>query len=181
MVGPDLSSRVVGCCAHAGQDRSGPSTARSSLPHQRPESFRHGCHRTPGKPTAREAHGGAAQDAGRSECRLVTSRIRDSSARPEREPTSSRCSDARKLGRTVLARERRKETVKTVCAPSDLSWSAVDWRSVDEQVWRLQVRIAKAAREPHDHARLSQHETAGSDDRPLECLSRMRGNSHVRF
>jgi len=27
----------------------------------------------------------------------------------------------------------------------------------------------------------SQHETAGSNDRPLECLSRMRGNSHVRF
>jgi len=42
---------------------------------------------------------------------------------------------------------KRREAVKTACAPSDLSWSAVDWRSVGEQVWRLQVRIAKAARE----------------------------------
>jgi len=41
---------------------------------------------------------------------------------------------------------RRREAVKTACAPSDLSWSAVDWRSVNEQVWRLQVRIAKAVR-----------------------------------
>jgi len=109
------------------------------------------------------------------------------------EPDTGRTCPARKGAyvQQVLRREkawefrldegRRRETVKTVCAPSDLSWSAVDWRSVDEQVWRLQVRIAKAAREPMIMLGSSQHETAGSDDRPLECLSRMRGNSHVRF
>ena len=32
-------------------------------------------------------------------------------------------------------------------APSDLSWSSVDWRSVEKEVWRLQARIAKAVRE----------------------------------
>jgi len=33
-------------------------------------------------------------------------------------------------------------------APSELSsWSSVDWRVVEKEVWRLQVRIAKAGSE----------------------------------
>lgn len=41
---------------------------------------------------------------------------------------------------------RRQAAVNAAGAPSDLSWSSVDWRSVGKEVWRLQVRIAKAAR-----------------------------------
>jgi RNA-directed DNA polymerase len=37
--------------------------------------------------------------------------------------------------------------VRTAGAPSNLCWSSVDWRSVEKEVWRLQVRIAKAVRE----------------------------------
>lgn len=38
--------------------------------------------------------------------------------------------------------------MKSAGAPSDLSsWSSVDWRAVENEVWRLQVRIAKAVRE----------------------------------
>ncbi len=37
--------------------------------------------------------------------------------------------------------------VNAAGAPSDLSWSSVDWRAIHREVWRLQVRIAKAVRE----------------------------------
>jgi hypothetical protein len=45
---------------------------------------------------------------------------------------------------------RRQAAVNAAGAPSDLSWSSVDWRSVNREVWRLQVRIAKADEDGED-------------------------------
>ncbi len=55
-----------------------------------------------------------------------------------------------------------------------VDWYAIDWHKVNQNVRRLQARIVKATRE------VLPRETASIDDR-LEGLSRMRGNSHVRF
>ena len=70
--------------------------------------------------------------------------------------------------------------MKTAGAPSTLEWSAVDWRRVHQEVWRLQVRIAEAVRQGRDYDRLYLV-TAGSANRPSECLSLVRGNSHAGF
>jgi RNA-directed DNA polymerase len=46
-----------------------------------------------------------------------------------------------------LGEGRRRTAVKAAGAPSTLKWSAVDWRRVHKEVWRLQVRIAEAVRQ----------------------------------
>ncbi len=66
--------------------------------------------------------------------------------RPEREQTSAWCSVAREQGEPPEGGE--QETAKAA-APSDDSeaWKWIDWSAAKEAVRRLQVRIAKAARE----------------------------------
>lgn len=65
--------------------------------------------------------------------------------RPEREQTSAWCSVAREQGEPPEGGE--QETAR-VAAPSDDSvWKWIDWSAAKEAVRRLQVRIAKAARE----------------------------------
>ena len=66
--------------------------------------------------------------------------------RPEREQTSAWCSVAREQGEPPEGGE--QETAKAA-APSDGSeaWKWIDWSAAKETVRRLQVRIAKAARE----------------------------------
>lgn len=46
-----------------------------------------------------------------------------------------------------LCEGRRWTAAKAAGAPSGLAWSAVDWRRIHKEVWRLQVRIAQAVRE----------------------------------
>ena len=46
-----------------------------------------------------------------------------------------------------LGEGRRRTAAKAAGAPSTLEWSAVDWRRVHKEVWRLQVRIAEAVRQ----------------------------------
>ena len=88
------------------------------------------------------AHGGAGQDAGRSECRSVTDRIRDTlpgpkgSPRPAGEP--SRESPENHLRRAGCRREKRKKAARA-CAPLIPSDS--------EKSWWLRVRIAKEIRD----------------------------------
>jgi hypothetical protein len=48
-----------------------------------------------------------------------------------------------------------------------VGWQAIDWRKVHHNVCRLQARIVQA--------------TPASREGRLRGLSRMRGNSHVRF
>jgi hypothetical protein len=57
-------------------------------------------------------------------------------------------------------------------SPPEELWNAIDWRTTGRRVLRLQTRIAKATREV---------ELPGPYSGPLQGLSRMRGNSHVRF
>jgi len=38
-------------------------------------------------------------------------------------------------------------TATTVCAPSRLSWTGIDWPRVQRQVKKLQARIVKATQE----------------------------------
>jgi len=54
-----------------------------------------------------------------------------------------------------------------------VEWSQIDWTATYRAVERLQARIAKATRSHRDVGSVS--------GRPLKCLSRMRGNPHVRF
>ena len=128
-----------------GQDRSGPLGARSSLPRKRPESFRRPHPSQSSKPTARKAHGDAGQDAGRSECRPVMGRIRDKVPGPKGSPRPAGALSRESL-KNRLDEGRRKTAVRAG-APSSLSWSTIDWRRVNQEVWRLQTRIAKAVRE----------------------------------
>jgi len=58
-------------------------------------------------------------------------------------------------------------------SPPEELWNAMDWRTTERQVLRLQMRIAKATR--------SQVEPPGPYSGPSSGLSRMWGNSHVRF
>jgi len=43
--------------------------------------------------------------------------------------------------------EGKRKKAERTCAPSNLSWSKIDWSRVQNEVWRLQMRIAKAVRE----------------------------------
>ena len=46
-----------------------------------------------------------------------------------------------------LCEGKRWTAARAAGAPSISSWSAVNWKQVYEEVWRLQVRIAQAVRE----------------------------------
>jgi hypothetical protein len=46
-----------------------------------------------------------------------------------------------------LGEGRRRTTARAAGAPSTPQWSAVDWRQVHKEVWRLQVLIAEAVRQ----------------------------------
>ena len=59
-------------------------------------------------------------------------------------PTGASSRESRK---NRLDEERRKAAGRPAGASSNLAWSAIDWSQVHRQVWRLQVRIAKAVRE----------------------------------
>ena len=131
--------------AQEGQDRSGRRSSRSSLPRRRPESFRSQQPSESGKPTVREAHGGAGKDAGRSEGRPVTGRIRDIVPGPKGSPRPAGA-PSRDILKNRPSRGKAKDG-QSAGAPPDIVWSAIDWRQVHRDVWRLQVRIAKAARE----------------------------------
>jgi RNA-directed DNA polymerase len=65
--------------------------------------------------------------------------------RPEREPTSAGCSVAREQGEPPEGGE--QETAKAAAPPDDSAGKWIDWSAAKEAVRRLQVRIAKAARE----------------------------------
>ena len=153
-----------------GQDRSGLRGLRSSLPRKRPESFRGKQLSRSGKPTARKAHGGAGQDAGRSESRPVVGRIRDNVPGPKGSPRPAGA-PARENLENRLGGGRRKTALRAG-APPGLSWAAVSWQQVYREAWRLQARIAKAVRDTNLLGRL---------DWPLECSSPVRGNSHAGF
>ncbi len=127
-----------------GQDRSGSVGVRSSLPHERPGSFRRS-QPSKGKRPARNAHGDAGQDAGKSECRPVMGRIRDEVPGPKGSPRPAGERSRDSLENRPDGGKRKK--VHKACAPSNLSWSSIDWHRVDREVLRLQVRIAKAVRE----------------------------------
>jgi hypothetical protein len=59
---------------------------------------------------------------------------------PAGAPTRESMENRRREGR-------RRTAVKAAGAPSTLEWSAVDWRPVSEEVWRLHVGIAEAVRQ----------------------------------
>lgn len=62
------------------------------------------------------------------------------SPRPAGDPT-------RESLESRLQEGRRRTAAKAVGAPSGFEWSTVDWQRVHKEVWRLQMRIAKAVRE----------------------------------
>lgn len=66
--------------------------------------------------------------------------------RPEREPTSAWCSVAREQGEPPEGGE--QETAQAAAPPDDAeAWKGIEWSRAKDEVRRLQVRIAKAARE----------------------------------
>ena len=162
---PDLSSPhpvfLVGAAGIV------PASAEPDLlsPPRRPESFRFPPSIVSGQPTARNAHRDAGQDAGRSQCRLVMSRIRDACARPEREPTSSRCFAARRDGEPPSRGKAMEGSGQRplACAPSP------------------PPSECGAGGDMLVSQRLLNSVLAGSGFRPLKCLSPVRGNSHAGF
>ena len=77
--------------------------------------------------------------------------------------------------------EKQMTTAATLLGASSpsSSWDAINWRTLQEHVQRLQMRIAKATREGRWEV-LSPHRVAGSS-RPWQGLSRVMGNYHARF
>ena len=65
-------------------------------------------------------------------------------------------------------------TIAGATSHNKVNWNAIDWQKANRTVNRLQARIVKATQE------FLSCGTAFFNER-LEGLSRMRGNSHVRF
>ena len=75
---------------------------------------------------------------------------------PERELTSARCFVAREAARTDVTKGEQMTAAaerRPTGAPSNrpVEWESIDWKAAHRQVNRLQMRIAKAVREPHFH------------------------------
>lgn len=91
---------------------------------------------------------GAAEERGRKKPRPVCNGP-DTGCdlpRPEREQTSAWCSVAREQGEPPEGGE--QETAKAAAPPDAAeAWKSIDWAQAAAAVRRLQVRIAKAARE----------------------------------
>ena len=66
-------------------------------------------------------------------------------------------------------------TIAGATSQNKLDWNAIDWHKANQNVHRLQARIVKATQGEYLSCG-----TAFFNER-LEGLSRMRGNSHVRF
>lgn len=94
-----------------------------------------------------EPMGVRGREGGTSESRPVMGRIRAATiARPEREQTSAWCSVAREQGEPAKGGE--QETARAAAPPDAAqAWNSSDWTTAQARVRRLQVRIAKAARE----------------------------------
>ncbi len=96
--------------------------------------------------------------------------------RPEREPTSAWCSVARESAEPP--KDGEQETAKAA-APSDAAgiWLSIDWAQNKAEVRRLQVRIAKAAREKRwRDARSLQRLLSRSRAAKLEAVRRTTTN-----
>ena len=64
-------------------------------------------------------------------------------------------------------------TLSLGASSTSANWDAIKWQSLEVNVRRLQMRIAKATR--------AMDVVTGSDLGPLKGLSRVKGNFHARF
>jgi hypothetical protein len=129
---------------------------------------------TGGKPIASDAHGGAGVGSWKKRMPCCNGADTGSEfARRESEQTSRRCLSAEKCPRTILNRERigKRRFRSTVCAPSPSTMSEPDGS----------VRVPQSTLDDLKNRPDIDLSVRVGGSRPLRCLSRIPGNSYVRF
>ena len=133
-----------------------------------------------GKPTVRKAHGEPWKDVGESKGRAVMGRIGVFEPSPKGGPIPtgkpSRDSSKNLLHGAARPGIKRKKA-ENACASLDLRWKTIDWNRINREVWRLQVRIAKAVREKRwGKVRALQHLLVKSRAAKLWAIRRVTTN-----